>query len=55
MVDEFYQIRGLERATPSLDYGIQKVNSNDVSAAYQRHLLHGSRWALGRVGTDSKP
>ena len=41
--------------TPSLDYGNQKVNSNDVSAAYQRHLLQGIRWALGLVGTDSKP
>ena len=41
--------------TPSLDYGNQKVNSNEVSAAYQKHLLQGIRWALGLVGTDSKP
>ena len=41
--------------TPSLDYGNQKVNSNDVSAAYERHLLQGIRWALGLVGSDSKP
>ena len=41
--------------TPSLDYGNQKANSNDVSAAYQRHLLQGIRWALGLVGSDSKP
>ena len=40
--------------TPSLDYGNQKVNSNDVSAAYQKHLLQGIRWALGLVGSDSK-
>ena len=41
--------------TPSLDYGNQKVNSNEVSAAYQKHLLQGIRWALGLVGSDSKP
>ena len=41
--------------TPSLDYGNQKVNSNDVSTAYQHHLLQGIRWALGLVGSDSKP
>ena len=40
--------------TPSLDHGNQKVNSNEVSTAYQKHLLHGIRWALGLVGSDSK-
>ena len=41
--------------TPSLDYGIQKVNLTEVSTANQRHLLQGIRWALGLVGSDSKP
>ena len=41
--------------TPSLDYGNQKVNSNEISAAYPKHLLQGIRWALGLVGSDSKP
>ena len=39
----------------SLDYGNQKVNSNEVSTAYQKHVLQGIRWALGLVGNDSQP
>ena len=34
--------------TPAMD-GNTKVNADEVSAAYQTHLLNGIRWALGLV------
>jgi type 1 glutamine amidotransferase len=40
---------------PALDYGNEKANSNEVSTAYQKHVLQGIRWALGLVDGDATP
>lgn len=39
----------------SLDYGNGKQNPNTISEAYQKHVMAGIRWALGRVDADRKP
>ncbi len=38
---------------PTNDYDLLKDNPNEVSAAYQKHLLAGIRWALGLVDGDT--
>jgi type 1 glutamine amidotransferase len=38
---------------PSLDYGFEKENGNWISAAYQKHVLEGIRWALGFTEADT--
>jgi type 1 glutamine amidotransferase len=38
---------------PSLDYGFEKENGNWISAAYQKHVLEGIRWALGITEGDT--
>ncbi len=38
---------------PSLDYGLEKENGNWISAAYQKHVLEGIRWALGFTEADT--
>ena len=37
----------------SLDYGFEKENGNWISAAYQKHVLEGIRWALGITEADT--
>jgi type 1 glutamine amidotransferase len=35
--------------------GVKRMNSREISLAYQQHLLHGIRWALGLAKGSAKP